>query len=450
MAAEVAEQFADWESKWKKLENQFQAQLVLSYLSTGSQELYDIATYLDGHPDLAAQHQRTIRSWLDQYQEVAAVQLEYEKMDERWVACTREASAQNRSHFDHDDSPALIAEMNSLLTNSSSLTRQQIKTLQVIVDDAAEHTKRRAAAHVAAEVAEQFADWESKWKKLENQFQAQLVLSYLSTGSQELYDIATYLDGHPDLAVQHQRTIRSWLDQYQEVAAVQLEYEKMDERWVACTREASAQNRSHFDHDDSPALIAEMNSLLTNSSSLTRQQIKTLQVIVDDAAEHTKRRAAAHVAAEVAEQFADWESKWKKLENQFQAQLVLSYLSTGSQELYDIATYLDGHPDLAVQHQRTIRSWLDQYQEVAAVQLEYEKMDERWVACTREASAQNRSHFDHDDTPALIAEMNSLLTNSSSLTRQQIKTLQQIVDDAAEHTRLLAVSPRPNSPGMGM
>ena len=113
----------------KNWENQFQAQLVLSYLSTGSQELYDIATELDGDPDLAAQHQRTIRSWLDQYQVVAAVQLEYENLEQRWVACTREASAQNISHFDHDDSPALIAEMDSLLTKSSSLTRKEIKTL---------------------------------------------------------------------------------------------------------------------------------------------------------------------------------------------------------------------------------------------------------------------------------------------------------------------------------
>ena len=443
-AAEVAEQFADWERGWNCYVQQFQPQAMAHYVAQDQQDLYDIATELDGDPDLAAQHQRNIRSWLDQYQVVEAEQLEYENLDERWEVCTREAGAQNMNYFDHDDSPALIAEMDALLTNSSSLTRKQIKTLQRIVDDAAEHTKRRAAAHVAAE---QFADWERGWNGYVQQFQPQEMAHYVAQDQQDLYDIATELDGDPDLAAQHQRNIRSWLDQYQVVEAEQLEYENLDERWEVCTREAGAQNMNYFDHDDSPALIAEMDALLSNASSLTRQQIKTLQRIVDDAAEHTKRRAAAHVAAE---QFADWERGWNGYVQQFQPQEMAHYVAQDQQDLYDIATELDGDPDLAAQQQRTIRSWLDQYQVVEAEQLEYENLDERWEVCTREAGAQNMNYFDHDDSPALIAEMDALLTNSSSLTRKQIKTLQRIVDDAAEHTRLLAVSPRPNSPGMGM
>ena len=281
-------------------------------------------------------------------------------------------------------------------------------TLQGIVDDAAEHTKRRAAAQRAAEVAEQFADWERGWNGYVQQFQPQEMAHYVAQDQQDLYDIATELDGDPDLAAQHQRNIRSWLDQYQVVEAEQLEYENLDERWEVCTREAGAQNMNYFDHDDSPALIAEMDALLSNASSLTRKQIKTLQRIVDDAAEHTKRRAAAHVAAE---QFADWERGWNCYVQQFQPQAMAHYVAQDQQDLYDIATELDGDPDLAAQHQRNIRSWLDQYQVVEAEQLEYENLDERWEVCTREAKAQGISAFDHADSQALIADITLLLSN---------------------------------------
>ena len=446
-AADVASSYADWESKWKKLENQFQAQLVFSYLSTGSQELYDIATYLDGDPDLQFEGQKIIRKWLDIYENpnfipIRAEYQNYENLEQRWEVCTREASAQNISHFDHDDSPALIAEMDSLLTKSSSLTRKQIKTLQGIVDDAAEHTKRRAAAQRAAEVAEQFADWERGWNCYVQQFQPQAMAHYVAQDQQDLYDIATELDGDPDLAAQHQRNIRSWLDQYQVVEAEQLEYENLDERWEVCTREAKAKGISAFDHADSQALIADITLLLEMSSSLTLAQNDDMQGIVDDAAEHTKRRAAAQRAAEVAEQFADWERGWNCYVQQFQPQAMAHYVAQDQQDLYDIATELDGDPDLAAQHQRNIRSWLDQYQVVEAEQLEYENLDERWEVCTREAKAKGISAFDHADSQALIADITLLLEMSSSLTLAQNDDMQGIVDDAAEHTKRRAAAQR--------